>query len=343
MSARHGASGEHARPSGAAPLAARVFGRLADGHFHSGETLATALGVSRGAVWKAVQALREAGTTVHAVPNRGYRLPRAGEPLDAQQILGRLPPAARSVVRHLETLWRTDSTNDVLLARPNPPFGLSDVALAEYQTAGRGRRGRSWLAPPGGAICLSLSWSFREVPPDLGALGLAVGVCVLRALRHAGVQAALKWPNDILVEGRKLGGILIELRAESAGPACVVIGIGLNAALGAQLLRRIATLGLGATDLASAGVTISRNDLTAAIIGEVSRGLQNFAREALRPFIEDWRAADALRGSVVDVYAAGSMVRGVARGIDVHGALLIETPQGLRRFISGEVTVRPAE
>lgn len=340
MQARHDGSGESARPSEPLPLAARVFARLADGQFHSGEALAGTLGVSRGAVWKAVRALRGAGTTVHAVPNRGYRLPKTDEPLDAAKILVPLPAATRTAVRSLETLWRTDSTNSVLLARPNPPFGLSEVVLAEHQTAGRGRRGRVWIAPPGGAICLSLSWSFREVPPDLGALGLAVGVCVLRALRAAGLEADLKWPNDILVAHRKLGGILTELRAESAGPACVVIGLGLNAALGEPLLERIAALGPPATDLASTGVTVSRNVVAAALIQEILQGLQHFERAALRPFIEEWRTADALRGCHVDVHTMGGTVRGIASGIDLHGALLLETPQGVRRFISGEVTVR---
>lgn len=343
MPARRSASGPSAQPSETQPLVSRVFAKLSDGQFHSGEVLARTLGVSRGAVWKAVRALRAAGATVHAVPNRGYRLAQAGEPFDAQQILGRLPAAVRSAVRQLETLWQTDSTNAVLLSRPNPPFGFADIALAEYQTAGRGRRGRAWLAPPGGAICLSLGWTFREVPPDLGALGLAVGVCVLRALGEMGLAAQVKWPNDILVGGGKLGGILIELRAESAGPACVVIGIGLNVALGEPLLRQIATLGLPATDLASAGITASRNVVTAAMIAHVLQGLRDFERESLRPFIEPWRVADALRGAQVDVQTSAETVRGVARGIDLHGALLIETAHGVRRFISGEVTVRPVQ
>lgn len=344
MSAHHRNPVAADRSDAALPLAARVFAQLADGNFHSGQALAESLGVSRGAIWKAVRALRVAGMGVHAVPNRGYRLAQAGEPLSAQAILAHLPAPARAVVRRLQTLWRTDSTNTVLLERPNPPFGLTEIVLAEHQSAGRGRRGRAWLAPPGGAICLSLSWAFREVPADLGALGLAVGVCALRALREVGLSGAtLKWPNDVLVAGRKLGGILIELRAESAGPACVVIGIGLNAALGEELLRRIATMGLPATDLASAGVSASRNSVAAALVTQVLQGLQEFERAALRPFIDEWRIADALRGAHVDVQTAAGTVRGVARGIDLHGALLLETPRGVSRFISGEVTVRPVQ
>ena len=325
------------------PLAARVFAALCDGHFHSGEELARSLGVSRSAVWKGAGALRELGATLHAVRNRGYRLASAGAPLDAANIREALARDVRHHVRSVEATWSTASTNSVLLARANPPAAMSEVFLAEYQTAGRGRRGRAWLASPGGAICLSLSWTFREVPRDLGALSLVIGVCALRALRELGVAGAgLKWPNDLLHGERKLGGVLIELRAESAGPACVVIGIGLNMALGAALLARISETGIAATDLASAGLAqASRNSVAAALVSECLRGLRAFEREGLTPFIEEWRTADALRGRPVDVTAGDGVAHGLARGVDVHGALLVETAQGVRRFISGDVTVRP--
>jgi len=322
-----------------------VFARLADGRFHSGEELAGKLRVSRSAVWKAAGALRALGAELHAVRNRGYRLTCATEPLAAATIKGHLPLDVRNQVVRLEALWSIASTNSALLERPGPRNGASEVLLAEYQTGGRGRRGRTWLAPPGGAICLSLSWMFREVPPDLGALGLVVGVCALRALEALGITAAsLKWPNDLLLEERKLGGVLIDLRAESAGPAYVVIGIGLNVSLSAEVLKKIAAAGLPAADLASAGPNArSRNRLAAHLIAECLRGLTEFERGGLKPFIEEWRSADALRGRPVEVKAVeGSTSRGLARGIDVHGALMVETPQGIRRFISGDVTVRPA-
>ena len=338
---------------GGQPLAARVFAQLADGRFHSGQELAQALGVSRSAIWKAARSLRALGATLHAVPNRGYRL-RSGvhadsasgsEALDARLITALLPASARASVRGVETAWMVDSTNNVLLRRPNPPLGSCEAFLAEYQSAGRGRRGRAWLAPPGGAICLSLNWSFREVPPDLGALGLAIGVCALRALREVGLErAGLKWPNDILVEGRKLGGILIELRAESGGPASIVAGIGLNVALGETLLGEIERTGMPATDLVACGLTRpSRNTLSAALIGQVVEGLKRFEGEAMRPFIEEWRTADALRGVQIEVRTAAGKVCGWAKGIDLHGALVVETPHGVQRFISGEVTVRPIQ
>ena len=324
------------------PLTAQVFAELANGRFHSGEALARSLGVSRSAVWKAVAALRSLGATVHAVRNRGYRLAHGCQPLDAREIRGRLAHEVREHVARVDATWSLDSTNTTLLARPNPRSGTAEVLLAEYQRAGRGRRGRAWLAPPGGAICLSISWTFAEVPQDLGALGLVIGVCALRALREHGADAVgLKWPNDLLIGERKLGGVLIDLRAESAGPACVVIGIGLNLALGPAFLEHIAQSGTAATDLASAVRPVpARNVLAAALVSACVRGLVEFERQGLKPFIEEWHAADALRGRAVNVSAAEGVARGIARGIDLRGALMVETPQGVQRFISGDVTVR---
>lgn len=327
------------------PLVEQVFGKLCDGEFHSGEELAHALGVTRSAVWKAANALRDLGTPMQATRNRGYCLRAPTEVLSAPRIREALSRKTRDRVQRLNVAWALGSTNTELVARPNPSQGCAEVLLAEFQTAGRGRRGRAWLAPPGGAVCLSLSWTFPDMPRDAGALGLAMGVCVLRALEPFGVGAAkLKWPNDVLAGDHKLGGILIELRAEAAGPACVVVGIGLNVALGAELLGKIATLGLPATDLASvAAKPVSRNTLAAGIIECCVAGLLEFEQHGLRPFIEEWRHADALRGRQVSVHAGEEHARGVARSIDLNGALLVETPQGLKKFFSGEVTVRPAD
>jgi BirA family biotin operon repressor/biotin-[acetyl-CoA-carboxylase] ligase len=334
-------------PGGAAqadgvPLIAKVYAQLADDEFHSGEELAETLGVSRGAVWKAVESLRELGATLHAVRNRGYRLRSGSDALEASRITNLLFPPVRSHVRSVDVAWTVDSTNSALLARPNPPFGECEVMLAEYQTAGRGRRGRAWLAPPGGSICLSLSWTFCEVPKDLGALGLVIGVCALRALRAARLaNVQIKWPNDLVIAGRKLGGILIELRAESDGPACVVIGIGLNVALGAKALEAIGETGASPIDLVTAGMEdISRNAVAAALVTQVCGGLLVFEKEGLKPFTDEWCDADALRGCQIDVHTQQGVVRGLARGIDLHGALVVETPKGVRRFISADVTVR---
>lgn len=323
-------------------LIERVFRALADGHFHSGEGLAQRLGVSRSAVWKAASKLRELGATVHAVRNRGYRLVGAGDPLDAAVIRDALSRVLRARLRHIEVAWTVTSTNTVLLERGSPPPGECEVALAEFQSAGRGRRGRVWLAPPGGAVCLSLSWTFAQLPRDVGSLSLAIGVCVLRALGRLGVsELQLKWPNDVLLGDAKLGGILIELRAEAAGPASVVIGIGLNTALGAALVAQLNATGVAAADLGAAGLSRPvRNAIAAQLIDSCMSGLLDFEREGLRAFMDEWRHADALRGRTITVLNGDERTRGLARGVDMTGALLVEAPQGVRKFVSGEVSVR---
>ncbi|MGA2024282.1 MAG: biotin--[acetyl-CoA-carboxylase] ligase [Steroidobacteraceae bacterium] len=330
-------------PGGAgAPLSQRVFELLADQRFHSGTQLAAACGVSRSAIWKAVAALRALGVSVHAVPHRGYRLPLATRPLEAGRIRNALPAYIGRHLRHGATLWSTTSTNAVLLAQNDLAPGRFDFLTAEHQTAGRGRRTRGWIAPPGGAICLSLSWSFASLPPAIGALSLAMGVCALRALARCGVSGAvLKWPNDLMVGEGKLGGILAELRAETGGPAFVVIGIGLNVALGATVLERVEATGTKAADLGALGAVPSdRNRIVAALIAAVVEGLAQFEREGFSAFAQEWRAADALLGRAVRVSADAGSVAGHARGIDLDGALCVQTSEGLQRFVTGDVSVR---
>ena len=337
-----------ADPNAAAPLVAEVFRTLGPGGFHSGAQLARQLGVSRNAIWKAVGALRELGVAVHAVRNRGYRLAVPTAPLLPQRIREALDPALRAQLRRTEVAWELESTNSTLFARADLPPGSADVLLAEVQSAGRGRRGRSWLATPGGALCLSLGWTLGQLPRDLGALALVVGVCVLRGLHehlaHAIVGAAplqLKWPNDLQCEGRKLGGILIDLRAEAGGPSYVVIGIGLNVALDAGRRSRISATGTEACDLQSLGVSpLKRNEVVASLIQCLLKGLAMFEREGFKPFREEWQRADALRGRAVNLTTGQGSTRGTVRGIDSDGALLLETSEGVMRFVSGEVSVR---
>ncbi len=326
------------------PLPQRVYRLLSDGQMHSGTVLAARCGVSRNAIWKAIAGLRALGMTVHAVANRGYRLPDATALLDAGQIIGALPPSIAARLRSGQALWSTGSTNADLLHSAGPAAGRFDFLTAEYQTAGRGRRTRAWLAPPGGAICLSVSWTFAALPPDVGALSLAIGVCVLRALTDTGVTGvALKWPNDLVVGAAKLGGILIELRAESGGPAFVVVGVGLNVALSEAVRRQVEATGTLAADLkAVGGAHCERNRLVAALVGRCVAGLEQFEREGFGAFAGEWRASDALAGKPVQVTFDGGSVAGHARGIDSGGALCLQTRDGLQRFVTGDVSVRAA-
>lgn len=327
-------------------LARELFVTLADGAEHSGESLAEAAGVTRSAVWKAIEQLRDLGLDIEARTNRGYRLATPSAPLDVRALREAIGSSSRSTLESLEILWETDSTNAQLLARSPPPVGHFAVVLAENQKAGRGRRGRPWQAALGGSLCLSIATSYEPLPRDLPALTLMIGVCVWRAVTRCGAEGlALKWPNDLVVAKSlaKVGGILVELRAEAGGPAHVVVGIGLNLRLSPASREQIAGLGTQASDLAACGLSIDRREgLAAAVLDECLAGLERFAREGFRPFIDAWRSVDALRDRPVEVSgAAGETKRGMARGIDAQGTLQLDDSAGRRVAVqSGEVSVR---
>ncbi len=317
---------------------------LADGSLHSGEDLAAALAVSRAAVWKRLQQLEEWGIACEALPGRGYRLESPIDLLDAAAIRVALPADAAGRLRNLEVHESLASTSDRLLAVDDLPPGRFDACLAEFQSAGRGRRGRHWIAPFASGLCLSLNWNYRDAPATLGALSLAAGVAALRALRRLGVHGlSLKWPNDIVKDDRKLGGILIDLRSEAAGPAYVVVGIGVNVHLPASTRSRLAAEGVDALDLAALGARPSRNALAAALIAELSAALAEFGVRGMAAFSDEWRESDALAGRAVAVLLGGQTQQGRACGVDGDGALLLEIDGVPRRFVSGEVSVRPAQ
>ncbi len=315
---------------------------LADGALHSGEELAAALSISRAAVWKRLQQLEAWGVACEARQGRGYRLEAPIDLLDAAGIRERLPQAAREMLRHLEVHESLGSTSDRLLAIGDLPPGRFDACLAEFQSAGRGRRGRHWVAPFASGLGLSVNWSFRDAPAMLGALSLAAGVAALRALGRLGfAPLSLKWPNDILSGDAKLGGILIDLRGEAAGPAYVVAGVGINVRLPRAARERLAADGVAAVDLASLGAPPARDELAAVLIAELTQALVEFGARGLAAFADEWRAADALAGRPVRVLHAGEPLDGVARGVDGDGALLLEADGARRRILSGEVSVRP--
>jgi len=324
------------------PLPQRVFQRLDDRAFQSGEALAADLAVTRAAVWKAVEQLRELGVHLDAQSARGYRLANGVSALSTERIGAALPSEVRARLEALQVEWTLESTNTRLLDSLPPAAGLASVVLAEHQTGGRGRRGRGWIAPPGGAICFSLAWQFPEMPLDLSALSLVTGIAVVDALDAVGAQGVrLKWPNDLVTAQGKLGGILIEMRAEAGGPVHVVIGVGINVLLDEAARAAVAATGNVADDLrAHCAAVPDRNAIVAALLAQLVPVLADFPRHGLAPHLLRWSALDALQGCEVRVENSGEITRGLARGIDSHGALLVETPAGVQRFISGEVSVR---
>jgi BirA family biotin operon repressor/biotin-[acetyl-CoA-carboxylase] ligase len=324
----------------------RLLAMLATGEFYSGERLAKRLRISRGGVWKIIRSLQAIGIDVESVPRQGYRLPRAVDLLDRDAILAEMAPATRGLLNPLEVLLTVDSTNRYVADREAVEPGKTSVCVAEVQNAGRGRRGRSWLAPFGCGLCMSLTWQFVEAPPAFSALSLAVGVATVRALRRLGIEdVGLKWPNDLIWQQRKLGGILIEMRGESAGPALVVIGIGINVRMPGSVRITLAEQQAALiSDLHEImrERTPARNALVAVLVEEVTQMLQTFGERGFEPFAEEWRRLDTLADAPVRVISGSETTFGRARGVDLDGTLLVDVDGTLRRFASGEVSLRLA-
>lgn len=322
----------------------RLLAMLAEGSFYSGEQLAKKLKISRGGVWKLMNSLKALGVDIESVARQGYRLPRAVDLLDKEAIVGSLPAATRAQLERADVLLTVDSTNRFIADLSPPTAGHIQLCTAEVQNAGRGRRGRSWVAPFGSGICMSLGWQFTEAPPTFSALSLAVGVAVVKAFRRLGIEGVgLKWPNDLQWQGRKLGGILIEMRGESAGPAQVIIGIGINmhmpAAIRMQLAEREAALIADIHEIMRQK-TPTRNALIGAIATELLAMLQTFTVSGFEPFKDEWHELDTLSNAPVKVLSGSQTTLGFARGVEADGTLLVDVDGELRKFVSGEVSLR---
>ena len=325
----------------------RLLALLADGEFQSGEDLAERLRISRGGVWKLIRSLRTLGIEVDSLPRQGYRLPQAVSLLDRAAVLAEISEEVQPLIERLDVLLNIDSTNLYLGQVDDVSAGRLQACLAEVQQAGRGRRGRSWIAPFGCGLCMSISWRFQEAPPAFSALGLAVAVAAVRALcRFGAADVGVKWPNDLLWRDRKLAGILIEMRGESGGPAHVVIGIGMNVSMPASMRSAVtAAETLPISDLREVldGHMPTRNQLAGALIDELARMLQSFSRNGFAPFVDQWRSLDMLANAPVRVISGIETIIGIARGVELDGTLLVEVDGQMRRFASGDVSLRRSE
>jgi len=316
--------------------------RLAAGPV-SGDVLAREAGLTRAAVWKRIDALRDAGIAVDAAPGRGYRLQQPLDLLDGDAIRMQLSDAVRAQLAALDVAWSLDSTNSESLRRDTPMHGCA-VLLAERQTGGRGRRGRAWTSPLAAHVYLSVARRFEGGLARLGGLSLVAGIAACEALRepgHAGVS--LKWPNDLVVADagalRKLGGLLVEGGGEGAGAARAVIGLGLNVRMPAQ-----AAAGIDQpwTDLASMSPQPpSRNTVVAMLLSHLLPALQQFDAEGLAPFLARYAALDALAGRDLQVHDGSAAWPARALGIAGDGALRVLDADGRERHVhAGDVSVR---
>lgn len=296
--------------------------------------------MSRAAVGRQVAVLRRQGWRIEGQAGTGYRLAQdAALPLQHREVVAELAGISARV-RAVEIVDEIGSTNDHLRARAFASDGAVEVCLAESQTAGRGRRGRSWQSQPGQGVAVSIGRRFPQGPAELTALGIATGLGVADALRRHGVPGVgLKWPNDILVGGAKLGGILAEVEGEAHGPTRAIVGIGLNHG---AVMASGEGFDQGATSITEQlSNPPPRDRLAGAVIASAVVALDEFAAAGFEPARQRWCEFDCLAGRAVRVLlGTGAVVHGEARGVDDDGALRVATSTGLQRFLSGDVSVR---
>jgi BirA family biotin operon repressor/biotin-[acetyl-CoA-carboxylase] ligase len=275
------------------------------------------------------------GILIHSVTGKGYRIPETINLLSKQAILRNLGSEAYRWQSRLNISFSTKSTN--LDAMYGAQSGVdSAIYLAEHQSEGRGRRGREWQSPLGTNIYMSMLVSFQSGIAALEGLSLAVAVMVVRALQKSGYSGfSLKWPNDILLDGRKLAGILLELTGDVAGPCKVVVGIGINTQLSAAYVSRIEQ---PVADLAgSFAIPPDRNFIAACLICALCDGISQFEAAGFSAFHKDWEALDHYRGKQVQIGSGAAKAEGIVLGVDVRGALRVETVDGLLVFNGGEI------
>lgn len=311
---------------------------LSDGRVHSGERLAGELGVSRTAVWKQVRRALDEGLEIETVRGRGYKLITPVDLLDADVILGGLANEIRGRIS-LTVLGEVDSTNAEILRQVASGTKDSPVVIADGQTMGRGRRGRTWRSPRGENLYLSAGLTFHGGFSVLDGLSLVLGVAVAETLEKLGVLGVrLKWPNDIFLPDGKLGGVLVELQGElQEGVVQVVVGIGINVHMNnaddvdqpwSSLARH------------SPAASWSRNDVASAVINALFESTKTFAEKGFIAFRASWQARDLFNGQ--HIVAREGEVAGIGRGIDKQGNYLVETKAGIVAIRAGEVSLRVA-
>ena len=313
---------------------------LADGRFHSGEELASVCGITRAAIWKRMQRIdTDFQIGIDRVPGRGYRLSRPLALLDKDQIESGMGPSQASALAALHLLPSVDSTNDYIARQPAVGVGNGAACLAEQQTAGRGRRGRSWVSVFGENIYLSLGYTFNLPLTQLSGLSVAAGVSLAQALaRHGLKHHSLKWPNDIHSSGRKLAGILVDASGDMEGPSRAVIGLGLNMRLDTRVA---AAIDQPWTDLSSEMTALpDRNLLAGNILSGLINACQVYETRGLQPFLNGWRQFDNYQGLQIDLHLGRKIISGRYVGLADDGGLILESAGSRKVFYAGEVSMR---
>lgn len=307
---------------------------LADGEFHSGEQLGESLGMSRAAINKHIQTLRDWGVDVFTVPGKGYSLPEPVQLLDERFIHSQITDGTVAVLPVI------DSTNQYLMERIGS-LQSGDACIAEYQQAGRGRRGRKWFSPFGSNLYLSMYWRLEQGPAAAIGLSLVIGIIMAEVLQDLGAKdVRVKWPNDLYLHDRKLAGILVELTGKTGDAAHIVIGAGINLAM-RQVVSDIVNQGW--INLQEASIAVDRNQLAVRLINELRSALMTFEQEGLAPFLARWERLDNFIHRQVKLIIGEREIYGISRGIDQQGALLLEQDGAVKPWMGGEISLRGAD
>lgn len=307
--------------------------------FVSGQQISEQLGISRTAVWKHIRVLKQRGYVIESYTKKGYCLREAPELLSEQAIEEGL--STKVVGRHIVYRERVDSTNNVAkkLADEGAPEGT--IVVAEEQTGGRGRINRLFLSPFAKGVWFSLILRPNIPPMEVSKMTLLAAVAVARAIRHHGLtDCGIKWPNDILVKGRKMVGILTELNGSAEKVNYIIMGIGVNTGITAEDLSK--DLQPIVTSFAREGVRVSRLALLETLLKEIERLYQTVCRDGFAPVLAEWRALSCMLGQDVTVTSIDKTFSGKAVDIDENGNLLVATPEGVEVVMAGDIHVRPA-
>ncbi len=313
---------------------------LADGEIHSGQELADKAGTSRTAVWKHINKIRAKQIAVRAVKGKGYQLSSPVELLESVCILKNFEPGVHCPQPcDLEIHYSLDSTNQYLLDKlSNGPIHTHTV-LAEHQLHGRGRSNNRWESGLGAGIYLSIGWHYSLMPRQFPAMSLAIGAVLATLLSETlNKPVGLKWPNDLVYKGAKLGGILIESKGQHAGTMDVIIGIGLNVVLNQSIEERVPQ---DIIDLKSiTGKTPSRNELASKLISVIFKLLSEYPENGFDFYKSDWREKDVVRGKQVRLNMGGVLIEGTAVDVDDSGSLIMDINGVQETFTSGELSLR---
>ena len=313
--------------------------KLADGRFHSGQQLANELGITRAAIWKHIKAIQLKGISIDAVRGKGYRWQNPQQLLDLAQISSALPNDILDTV-DIIIVDTIDSTNRYILKQLENPINLTFICLTESQSAGRGRRGRNWVSPYASNLYLSIGWQHAEGPQSLAGLSLAMGVAVMRVLSsYSQTGIGLKWPNDIVADGRKLGGILIEMAGDATGPCSIVVGLGLNIQMPPSHASDIDQPWVDLSSLLGQS-TPSRNKLAAELITHMCTIIKEYPQVGFSHYQTEWQQWDQCHNKPVTIIQGEHQQKETVVGVDQQGNLLLKTISGIQSFNAGEISLR---